>query len=345
MKELATSSLRRLSDGTPFYGLVGVLARDEDEDLVQCHLCGRWLRAIGNSHLRRGHGWTLDAYRDAFKLPRGTPTCAKSLSRGQSIRASAQVKSQRLGLVPGERLRHGAPSLRPWQTLAARNPALASELYRERNPGLTADSVAAGSPKKVWWRCGSCGHAWQASVRSRHVGHGCPACFRARQRSSGPTPPSDGASLADTRPDLIPEWDDKRNSPHLPDTVRPGSHLKAWWHCQECGHRWQATVDNRARGHGCARCARARSAKERSRRPYEKSLQARFPQVAAQLREVQDEDINPVSLSAFSSKKVWWRCPHCQHEWRAQVSNRTAGQTRCPACFARQRGADGGPVT
>lgn len=85
--EPSAPSRRRLDDGTPFYGSLGVLARDEDEDLVQCHLCGRWLRAIGSSHLRRAHGWTLDEYRDAFKLPRGIPTWAHSPSRGQSIQA------------------------------------------------------------------------------------------------------------------------------------------------------------------------------------------------------------------------------------------------------------------
>ena len=42
-----------LEDGTPYFGELGELAYDPDEDRVQCHLCGRWYRFVGSSHLRR----------------------------------------------------------------------------------------------------------------------------------------------------------------------------------------------------------------------------------------------------------------------------------------------------
>lgn len=247
------------------------------------------------------------------------------------------MKSGDLGLAAGERLVHGPPALRPWQTLAAQNPTLASELDSARNPGLTAESVAAGSNRKAWWRCASCGHVWEATINSRHAGHGCPACWADRQRASGPAPPARGAALADAWPQLIPEWDIERNLPLTPQTVRPGSHHKAWWRCQQCGHRWQAPIHNRSDGHGCPKCGVARRAKTRAKVPFERSLQGRFPDIAAQLRETHDEELDPASLGAFSTKKVWWRCSQCQHEWPAQVSNRTAGNTQCPACAKRQR--------
>jgi hypothetical protein len=43
---------------TVFYAPLGEILRDGD-DLVCCHLCGRWLRMVGSTHLRGGHGWTL----------------------------------------------------------------------------------------------------------------------------------------------------------------------------------------------------------------------------------------------------------------------------------------------
>jgi len=61
---------RVLPDGTGYVGEIGVLAVDEDADRVQCHLCGRWLRSIGGSHLRVRHGWTGEQYREAFGLAR-----------------------------------------------------------------------------------------------------------------------------------------------------------------------------------------------------------------------------------------------------------------------------------
>lgn len=52
------------------YGELGILAYDATRDKVQCHICGRWLRALGN-HIRQKHGWTLDDYRDEFQLNQG----------------------------------------------------------------------------------------------------------------------------------------------------------------------------------------------------------------------------------------------------------------------------------
>ena len=31
------------------------------------------------------------------------------------------------------------------------------------------------------------------------------------------------------------------------------------------------------------------------------------------------------------SKKVWWKCPKCAHEWQATVSSRFNGRG-CPNC-------------
>ena len=41
-----TLETKRLGDGTVYYGMLGELAYDADEDKVQCHLCGGWYRAM-----------------------------------------------------------------------------------------------------------------------------------------------------------------------------------------------------------------------------------------------------------------------------------------------------------
>src|SRR5215469_4963974 len=56
-----------LTDGTPFYAPVGEVI--VDGSLVTCHLCGRALRSV-TAHLR-AHGWTKEAYCEAFGLERG----------------------------------------------------------------------------------------------------------------------------------------------------------------------------------------------------------------------------------------------------------------------------------
>lgn len=37
------------------------------------------------------------------------------------------------------------------------------------------------SGKKAWWICGKCGHSWEAVIRSRNIGHGCPKCSKKRK--------------------------------------------------------------------------------------------------------------------------------------------------------------------
>ena len=68
-----------LEDGTVFYAPLGEVLHDGD-DLVCCHLCGRWLRKVGGTHLRVGHGWTLAEYREAFLLLQSTPTCSRDFA-------------------------------------------------------------------------------------------------------------------------------------------------------------------------------------------------------------------------------------------------------------------------
>jgi predicted transcriptional regulator len=60
---VAPAAMDRAFDGTPLYAPRGELRVDVDEQRVQCHLCGRWYRALAPTHLARAHGVTADEYR------------------------------------------------------------------------------------------------------------------------------------------------------------------------------------------------------------------------------------------------------------------------------------------
>jgi hypothetical protein len=268
---------RRLEDGTPFVGRLGVLAYDPDEDKVQCHLCGGWYRAIGSSHLCRAHGWTLAEYWDAFRLPRQLATCSREVSRRLSANASCLIERGDFGQGVGVPIERRGGPVRPWRTLAAAHPELVSELHRTRNePGLDPKAIAVKSNLRVWWRCGACGHEWHAAVGSRAAGHGCPEGFNQRRRTQGPRPVLPEQSLAALHPALAAEWNRSRNRGLDPTAIRPTSKHKAWWRCGTCGHRWAASVQNRARGHGCPVCGLQRRARTQSQVPYERSLAVRY---------------------------------------------------------------------
>lgn len=62
------------------------------------------------------------------------------------------------------------------------------------------------------------------------------------------------------------------------------------------------------------------------------SLQALFPNIAAQWHSTKNGKMTPDMVSYGSSKKVWWLCNKCKNEWYTSVANRTCCNRGCPAC-------------
>jgi hypothetical protein len=83
-----------LADGMPFYAPIGEVILDGP--LVTCHLCGRALRSV-TAHLRV-HGWTKQAYCEAFGLERG-----QSLEGQETRKLRAAAFTSRLVFDPAVR--------------------------------------------------------------------------------------------------------------------------------------------------------------------------------------------------------------------------------------------------
>jgi hypothetical protein len=126
-----------LADGTAFYAPVGEVVL-VDQALVTCHLCGRSLRSV-TAHLR-AHGWTKDAYCEAFGLERG-----QSLEGPQTRKLRAAALAARLVFDPAiregsaagrERARAG--NLARDAAAAARGRALPEQRRRKALRALAA---------------------------------------------------------------------------------------------------------------------------------------------------------------------------------------------------------------
>ena len=82
---------------------------------------------------------------------------------------------------------HGCPYcsgkriIRGYSDLQAVNPTLAQEWNYEKNDELTPMDVTPNSHKKVWWKC-SQGHEWEAIIKNRNTGRGCPECTRQKSK-------------------------------------------------------------------------------------------------------------------------------------------------------------------
>lgn len=204
--------------------------------------------------------------------------------------------------------------------LAALWPDLAAQWHPTKNQRTPAD-VLPGSHYMAWWVCKQ-GHQWQAMVKSRVKGSGCPVCAN-RRILPGKN------DLAAAYPDLARQWHPTKNKPLTPRDVVPGTRRKVWWRCGR-GHEWQATIASRAcGGAGCPVCA------GKVVLPGENDLASRFPDIAGEWHPTQNGSLTPAGVSASSNKKVWWRCP-LGHSYQAVVAARTAGGSGCPYCAGRK---------
>ena len=61
------------------------------------------------------------------------------------------------------------------KSVAATHPELARDWHPKKNLGISASDLTPGSNQKVFWRCKR-GHVWEATVKNRVNGRGCPDC-------------------------------------------------------------------------------------------------------------------------------------------------------------------------
>jgi Probable Zinc-ribbon domain len=228
--------------------------------------------------------------------------------------------------------------LKGFNDMVTTNPQLASEWNYDKNGDLRPDMVIAGNKRCVWWKCPN-GHEWQAKCYHRSNGSGCPYC-------SGRLAIKGENDLATINPELLSEWDYKKNGKLMPDVVMPGSENRVWWKCETCAYEWNAMVCSRSKGAGCPSCGKKTATR--------KSLQTKLSihgsfydwclskatqgkNLLVEWDKEKNGDLQPAMLLASSHKRVWWKCNVCKQEWQTAVYVRTSG-SGCPSCAREKRG-------
>ena len=127
-------------------------------------------------------------------------------------------------------------------------------------------TTVASSGVKVLWRCGGCRNEWHATPAKRASGSGCPSCGHAKAAEATRLKKlSRTGSLAERYPELLPEFDVKKNENLKPEELSPSSHRKVWWRCS-LGHEWLTSPNQRIlRGKicDCPTCANAKRGAQR----------------------------------------------------------------------------------
>ena len=206
------------------------------------------------------------------------------------------------------------PGINDLKTL---EPELSME-WSEKNFPLKPTMIGPGTHKKVLWK-GKCGHEWEASVRSRVRGAGCPYC------SHNIILPGFN-DLETVFPELAKEWSN-RNLPLLPSQVAPFANRKVWWKCGK-GHEWNTLISTRAYGSKCPYCSGILTLKGFN------DFATLHPELAAEWSD-RNKPLMPDTINERSTKNVWWKCGVCGNEWKGVVNARVHGRV-CPVCAERE---------
>ena len=165
-----------------------------------------------------------------------------------------------------------------------------------------------------------CGHEWQAEIKSRCRGNGCPYC-------SGRFAIKGENDLQTLNPDLAKEWNYDKNKELTPIDVLPKSGRKVWWKCSK-GHEWQSSISSRSNGNGCPYCSGQRVLIGFN------DLRTLNPTLANEWDYERNGNLKPEDVTINNGKKVWWICSK-GHEWQAKIYHRNSG-SGCPVCHSER---------
>ena len=106
-------------------------------------------------------------------------------------------------------------------------------------------------------------------------------------------------SLAFLYPELLEEWDYKKNPLLNPTAVCAHSGKKAWWTCHK-GHSYNTVINDRSNGYGCPYCCGLKVCKDNS-------LFGLRPDLAKEWNYDKNNNLNPENVTSCSHKKVYWK--------------------------------------
>ena len=100
------------------------------------------------------------------------------------------------------------------------NALLLAEWDWEKNIDLNPHIVTWKSDKKAWWICSTCGNSWEAAIKNRSNGRGCPKCAKGKRvEAFNQNRIQNNGSLAAEYPDIAKQWHPTKNGALSPRDV------------------------------------------------------------------------------------------------------------------------------
>ncbi len=215
-------------------------------------------------------------------------------------------------------------------------PDIMKEWDQKKNGGLNPDKLSDGSHTKAYWICSTCGYSWKSEIRTRCIfGNGCKKCgIKKCQESRKEHYQQKNGTVSSVCPELLDEWDYKKNGDIKPEELNIGSSEEVWWICKKCGNSWHTRVYQRAKmGTGCRKCASKINGKELTKRMIKErgSLLDNHPELAEEWDYEKNGNIKPEDVMSYSNINYWWKCPFGHDSYQATPNNRLK-PSGCPAC-------------
>ncbi|MBQ6493395.1 MAG: zinc-ribbon domain-containing protein [Erysipelotrichaceae bacterium] len=129
-------------------------------------------------------------------------------------------------------------------------------------------------------------------------------------------------------PEIVSEWNYKKNGDLLPSSFAAFSGKKIYWTCKKCNGTWLAEISSRMRGSGCPYCS------GRSVLQGYNDLQTLRPELAKQW-DFKRNDFGPDQIQQFSMKKAFWICDK-GHSYEMAIANRSSQNQGCPYCVGKK---------
>ncbi|GAA2056419.1 zinc-ribbon domain-containing protein [Leifsonia soli] len=201
------------------------------------------------------------------------------------------------------------------------HPLRATYFDAEANPGTAVTDLTSTLKTRMGWKC-PLGHKYVRSVTVQ-----CRAvepCVVCDDRVLAP----ERNSIAALVPQVIAEWDHERNELSPWEMRANDSRAKAWFICQECGHRYETFLRRRLAGSGCLMCAREDFYRFKTA-PDIKLIDVR-PDLGTEWDPELNDGLQFKDLLRSHRIKRRWRCPNGHITVKTPAARENNG---CGACW------------
>jgi very-short-patch-repair endonuclease len=205
-------------------------------------------------------------------------------------------------------------------------PQLIDFWDESKNLPYTMKSFSYNSHAKVHWKCPK-GHEIFRRIDqvTRYLvdnkSYYCKSCANKKAHEN--------YNFKKSYPELSKEWHTSLNGKNNPEDFTEKSTFTAYFICTN-NHIFQTQIRNRVKSHkkgssGCCYCAGRKATSDRN---FEKL----YPIISREWHPTLNGDLKPKDIPPHGGIKYWWKCPHCNYEYKRNCDLQSRVIKRCPRC-------------